>query len=282
MNKLLWIILPIVLLVFAVGCSSLKPAAVLNSMIPSDSYTLNTYTYGSGQRQSLDVYQPKQATNKPPIVFVYGGAWKQGDKRDYEFVAHALTGLGHTVIVPNYRLYPAVRFPAFVNDVADAIRYTETNATRVLGKPMNTFILMGHSSGAHTAALLATDRSYLNQRGVRARSVGLIAMAGPYDLPLNDAEVKPIFAGATAQKAKPTANVYAGMPPTLLLHGQADTRVLPFHTQRFTQALQNAGNPVTTRFYPGIDHVRIVASLAAPLRRLSSSYNDVQAFLSRY
>jgi acetyl esterase/lipase len=72
------------------------------------------------------------------------------------------------------------------------------------------------------------------------------------------------------------------MPPTLLLHGQADTRVLPFHTQRFTQALQSAGNPVTTRFYPGIDHVRIVASLAAPLRRLSSSYNDVQAFLSQY
>lgn len=282
MNKLLWIALPIVLLVFAVGCSSLKPTAVLNSVIPSGSYNLDQYTYGQGQRQSLDVYQPKQASNKPPIVFVYGGAWKQGDKRDFEFVAHALTGLGHTVIVPNYRLYPSVRFPAFVNDVADAIRYTELNAQSVLGKPMNSFILMGHSAGAHTAALLATDRSYLNQRGVRARSVGLIAMSGPYDLPLNDAEVKPIFAGASAQKAKPTVNVYAGMPPTLLLHGQSDKRVLPFHTQRFTEALQRAGNPVTTRFYPGIDHVRIVASLAAPLRRLSGSYNDIRGFLGQY
>ena len=282
MNKLLWTVLPIILLVFTVGCSSLKPTAVLNSMIPSGSYDLKQYTYGSGQRQSLDIYRPKQATNKPPIVFVYGGAWKQGDKRDYTFVAHALTGLGHTVIVPNYRLYPAVRFPGFVNDVADAIRYTEVNASTVLGQPMKSFILMGHSSGAHTAALLATDRSYLNQRGVRARSAGLIAMAGPYDLPLNDAEVKPIFAGASAQKAKPTLNVYSGMPPTLLLHGQADTRVLPFHTERFSQALKNAGNLVTTRLYPGIEHVKIVASLAAPLRRLSGSYNDIRGFLSQY
>ena len=282
MNKLLWILLPALLLFLSAGCSSLKPTTVLNSVIPAGSYTLNQYTYGSGQRQSLDIYQPKQASNKPPVVFVYGGAWKEGDKRDFEFVAHALTGLGHTVIVPNYRLHPAVRFPAFVDDVANAIRYTEVNAPKLLGKPMERFILMGHSSGAHTAALLATDRRYLTQRGVRARSVGLIAMAGPYDLPLNDAEVKPIFAGASAQQAKPTANVYSGMPPTLLLHGLADTRVLPFHTQRFAGALQRAGNPVTTKLYPGVEHVRIIASLAAPLRRLNPSYEDVRAFLSQY
>ncbi len=262
------------------GCNTLKATDALNFVLPSNGYELKQAAYGSDKRQGLDIYLPKPATDKPPIVFVYGGAWREGDKADFTFVAHALTGLGYPVIIPDYRLYPAVRFPAFIDDVADAIRYTEQHAPALLGKPLQRYVLMGHSSGAHTAALLATDQHYLQERGVSARLAGLIALAGPYDLPLDDPEVMPVFPNADPQAVKPVRNVHPGMPPVLLLHGAADERVLPFHTQRFAAALQQAGVPVQVRLYPGVDHVEIIGSIAAPLRLLSPSYADIQAFLA--
>jgi len=142
--------------------------------------------------------------------------------------------------------------------------------------------LMGHSAGAHSAALLAADTKYLRERGISAQLKGLIAISGPYDLPMNDPEVLPVFKTSTADKTKVTANVRQGMPPTLLLHGLADTRVKPFHTERFRDALKRNGNDVTARLYPGVNHTKIIGSLALPLRFLNNSFEDVKGFLGRY
>ena len=271
----------LIILLFTIGCSNVKPSDILNSLTPSNGYELTEYAYGNDVRQKLDVYIPKKRNNKPPIVFVYGGAWKKGDKKDFKFVAQALTGLGYTVIVPDYRLYPAVRFPAFVDDVADAIQYTNQHAAKLLGRPMTAYILMGHSAGAHTAALLASDLSYLQKRKVNASLAAVIALSGPYDLNLEDPEVVPIFAGSNARQAKPLANVHSGMAPMLLMHGEDDKRVLPFHTKRFAKAVADAGNSVETRVYKGVEHIKIIASLAAPLRSLNNSYKDIKDFLER-
>ena len=107
-------------------------------------------------------------------------------------------------------------------------------------------------------------------------------MSGPYDLPMDDAEVFPIFNSTTAQIAKPVLNVRKGMPPTLLLHGLADPRVPSYHTTRFRDALLRAGNPVTTKLYPGVDHEKLLGGIAAPLRFMSNSFVDVREFLGRY
>lgn len=264
------------------GCAAVKPTAALNLLVPSGGYNKQQFSYGNHRRQSLDIYTPKTRSTKIPIVFVYGGAWRSGDKKDYIFVAQALTSLGHPVIVPDYRLYPEVKFPAFINDVADAIRFVDSRSNLGLAKPFDEYILMGHSSGAHTAALLATDRKYLQQRGVRAKLKGLIGIAGPYDLPMNDPEVLPVFNTSTPQQTKVVTNVYQGMPPTLLLHGLADSRVKPFHTERFRDVLKRNGNPVTTRLYPGVNHTKIIGSLAVPLRFLNNSFEDVKRFLANY
>mgnify|MGYP000135572750 CR=1 FL=1 len=263
------------------GCAAVTPTSAINLLVPSGGYTKQQISYGNHRRQSLDLYLPKSTSTKIPIVFIYGGAWKTFSKSDFLFVAQALTSLGHPVIAPDYRHYPEVKFPDFINDVADAINYVDRQNLG-LPKPFTEYILMGHSSGAHTAALLATDSRYLNKRKIRARLKGLIAMAGPYDLTMNDAEVFPIFNTTTAQRAKPILNVKPGMPPTLLMHGLADTRVLPFHTRRFRDALLKNGNSVTTRLYPGVSHTKIIGSLAAPLRFLNNSFGDIREFLRRY
>ncbi len=260
----------------------MKSTNLLNFVLPASGYEKTQLNYGNNPRQSLDLYIPKTAQNKIPIIFVYGGAWRKGNKEDYEFVAHALTGLGHTVIIPDYRLYPEVQFPEFVNDVADAISFVEQHANSLMGRPLKNAILMGHSSGAHTAALLATDSHFLNDRNVKTNISALIAMAGPYDLPLDDPEVTSVFKNVNDQQANPIFNIRSGMPPVLLLHGEDDERVLPFHTKRFANALSKSGASVTTHLYAGVNHTRLIGSLAAPLRFLNNSYSDIETFLTRF
>lgn len=258
----------------------MKTTDVLNLLSAHGQDQVQTVSYGPLERQEMDIYLPADSAQmKTPIVFIYGGAWKAGDRGDYAFVAHALTHLGHPVIIPDYRLYPSVRFPAFIHDVADAIRYLDHNASELLGNPLKQYLLMGHSAGAHTATLLGTEQSYCRDRQVGAQLSGIIALAGPYDLDLSHADVAPVFEDATAQSSKPLLNVHPSMPPVLLLHGEADKRVGQHHTERFASALREAGVQVDERIYAGVDHTKIIGSLAPPLRWLNPSYQDISNFL---
>ena len=264
------------------GCANVKKTAAINLLVPSDGYTKRQLSYGSDRQQSFDLYLPKTASPKIPVVYIYGSAWrKKFNKSDFIFVAQALTSLGHPVIVPEHRRFPEIKFPVFVEDIADAIRYVDSNDIG-LPKPFTQYILMGHSSGAHTAALLATDTRYLKQRNIKAQLAGFIGMSGPYDLPLDDAEVAPIFSTTSSQRAKPVLNVRRGVPPALLLHGLADPRVPSYHTTRFRDALLRNGNSVTMKLYPGVDHEKLLGGIALPLRFMSNSFVDVRAFLRRY
>jgi len=267
------------LLIFA-GCSSMKSTDILNFIIPANGYIKQQFNYGKHDRQSLDVYLPKTENKKTPIVFIYGGAWREGSKKDYEFVGHALSGLGHPVIIPDYRLYPEVKFPDFMNDIADAVAFIEDNSDKILGKPFNQYIMMGHSAGAHSAALFATDKQYQLKRDIGAQLTGLIVMAGPYDLPLDDPEVTTVFEGYSDKQVNPILKIHTDMPPVLLLHGLNDDRVLPYHTENFSTALQQKGITVTKHLYPGVNHTQLIGSLATPLRFLNNSYDDIKKFLA--
>src|SRR6185369_16911476 len=84
--------------------------------------------YGAGPRQTLDVYRPAVMTRAAPvIVFFYGGFWNSGDRADYLFVGEALAARGYAVVIPDYRLYPAVRYPDFLADCAAAVKWTSAN-----------------------------------------------------------------------------------------------------------------------------------------------------------
>ena len=263
------------------GCSMIKATDVINFVLPASHYTRISGSFGEAERQQWDLYIPDEVKGVP-VVFVYGGAWREGDRRDYEFVGHALSGLGHPVFIADYRLYPQVTYPTFVEDSADAIAWFEDNAEALLGDPLQRYVLMGHSSGAHTAALLATDTPFLRERGVRAQLAGLIGIAGPYDLPLDDPEVVDVFPGADAAEVQPVQRVSRQTPPVLLLHGLDDTRVVPRHSRRFAEALKEHDVAVTLKLYEGVNHTRIIGSMAAPLRFLNDSYDDTRVFLQQY
>ena len=105
----------------------------------------------------LDLYRPDGAQAAlPTILFFYGGSWKRGSREKYAFAARALAREGYLVAVADYRTYPDVKFPAFVHDGAKAVAWLTQNAEKY-GGHTDQIHMVGHSAGAHIAAMIALD-----------------------------------------------------------------------------------------------------------------------------
>jgi acetyl esterase/lipase len=257
--------------------SSCSPAALLNVTVSRQGYAREVdVAYGPNSRQKLDLYRPE--TPRPDgktVIFFYGGSWDSGSKTDYLFVAQALVASGYTVVIPDYRLYPEVRFPGFVEDGARAVRWT---ADRVGTEKV---VVMGHSAGAHIALMLAANTPYLQTAGVdRLKLAGAIGLSGPYDfLPLKSAKLIEIFGGANNPNIEAITFAKAPLPPALLIHGTADTTVYPRNSEHLAAAWRAAGAPVELKLYLDIGHVDTVAALSGLLRGRAPTRADVLAWL---
>lgn len=236
--------------------------------------------YGPLARQRLDLYAPDAAA-KGTIVYLYGGSWTSGDRRLYRFLGSALTRHGYALVVPDFRLYPQAVFPAFVEDAAMATAWTVANMP-AHGAPASPLFLMGHSSGAHSATLLALDASYLRAHGLEPeRIAGVISLAGPLSFnPLEFDSTRPIFQSASdIARARPIKIVHNGSAPMLLLHGEPDTTVGAHNSRNFAEALNEAGGRARAIFYPNLGHIGVVSTFAWPLRWRASTLDDTVAFL---
>ena len=263
--------------------SACSPFTILNATTGEDGFTVQSgIRFGPEVRHALDVYVPKQRIGPLPIVvFFYGGSWKRGERADYLFVADALTSRGYVVIVPDYRLFPDVRFPAFVEDGAKAVRRVLDHVADFGGDPDRLY-LMGHSAGAHIAAMLTLEESYLAAEGVPVNSIrGMIALAGPYAFyPSRTASVAPIFAHLADQNAaRPIVFVDGDEAPMLLLHGEDDDTVLALNTVNLSKAVRDAGGSARHIIYPGVGHLGILFALARPFRGIAPVLSDVAAFI---
>lgn len=239
--------------------------------------------YGDRPRHSLDVYLPAQPAAAPVVVFFHGGGWNSGDKADYKFVGAALAGQGCIAVLPNYGLYPEVKFPAFMQDAAQAVAWVGTQMAEWGGDPQRLY-LMGHSAGAHIAVLLGLDLEYLHAAGMSARSLrGIIGLAGPYDfLPFTYDYMNDLFGPPERYAAsQPIHYVRAEAPALWLAHGSADQTVNPANTLHLAQALRAVGARVQTREYPGAGHSDLVAALSIPGRRRLPVLMEVMAFIGR-
>lgn len=221
--------------------------------------------YGPNPRHRLDIYLPETKTSraKTTIIFFHGGGWRRGTRERYKFVGRALTKLGYVAVLANYRLYPEVKFPAFVDDAARAVAWVRRNAARYqMGG--NRLYLMGHSAGAHIAMLLALDPRYLKNAGVPRQTIlGAIGLAGPYSFnPLRLARLRPIFADhPNPEEARPVVFARNVGPRLLLLHGGADRIVSARQSRELAKAYRAAGGKAGLIIYEGVDHAGIVLAL---------------------
>jgi acetyl esterase/lipase len=241
--------------------------------------------YGKLRRQRLDIYAPPTThgpVNRPVVVYFFGGGWQSGHRSDARGVAQALASRGIVVIAPDYRIYPEAVFPGFLDDPAAAVRWARLHAREFGGDPSRLYV-MGHSSGAHIAAMLATDPRYLAAQGMSKRSLaGMIGLAGPYAaIPTSDPHMDEIFPAALRAQALPIAFVTGDEPPMLLAAGTADTDVDPRNSVRFADALRAHHDIVELKSYQGYGHDTIVESFSKQPAD-SPVLADVTAFIAAH
>ena len=245
-------------------------AALLSLLAPHGARVRHDIRYAEGARGKLDVYAPRRSAARAPVaVFVYGGSWQSGDRGFYRFVGQVLAAKGIITVIPDYRLYPEVRWPDFLRDNAAAVRFARDHALEWGADPRRLY-LIGHSAGAYNVAMLALDRRWLGAVGLDPTRdlAGVVGLAGPYDfLPLRDDKLKAIFRPeTTGRDTQPIDHVEDRGPPMLLLAGGADTVVEPGNSSRLAAAIQARGGAAEARILPGVGHVGLLTALLPPLR----------------
>ncbi|MCZ8252947.1 MAG: alpha/beta hydrolase [Hylemonella sp.] len=255
------------------GCST---TALLDRLVPEDSYVARpSAAYGSDPRQQLDIYLPLASADsgaRPLVVFFYGGSWSSGERSRYRFVGEALASRGVVTLVADYRLSPQVRYPAFLQDSAAAVRWAYDNAAELGADPRRIY-LMGHSAGGYNAAMLALDPRWLGQVGLQPQQLaGWIGIAGPYDfLPISARAVQRAFDWpATPADSQPLVHASAAAPRTLLIAARSDTLVNPQrNTLALDQRLRQAGVEIQTHVLDRVNHATVLGALASPLNFLA-------------
>lgn len=224
--------------------------------------TFRDITYSEGRpadlhKHQLDLYLPKDARHFPVLVFVHGGFWSTGDRARHRSLGNRFAQAGVGVVIPSYRLMPAHKHPAQIEDVAAAFAWT-VNHIASYGGDVERIYLGGHSSGGHLAALAALDRRYLAEHGLTPASIrGVFSISGVYD-------VRAFLGfGLTLRRrrdASPLEHITAGAPPFLLTYCQWDYAGLPLQARKFAEALRAAGDSVRLVRIPGKNHVTEILS----------------------
>jgi acetyl esterase/lipase len=269
------------LLTALAGCAGPQ---FINAFTPDEGYALTKdLVYDPATGEKLDVYSPPNARAAPVVVFFFGGRWEQGDKQEYKFVGQALAARGFVAVIPNYRLYPQVRYPAFLQDCARAVVWVHANIARFGGDP-GKLVLMGHSTGAYNAAMLTLDPEFLQQAGgARDWIRGMIGLAGPYDfLPITDPDLRDLFGPPeNFPKTQPVLYVDGRNPPVLLMHGEQDQTVPVRNTDELYARIQRAGGPAEKVLYPKLDHKWLIADVATRYQGYADVMNRIEDFVRR-
>ena len=281
---LLWLALPIAALVLLVACA---PTATLNALASREGPAATlAVAYGPLARHKFDIYRPSgaaPAAGWPVVVFFYGGSWNRGERADYQFVGSALASRGVLTLVADYRLYPEVRYPDFLNDCALALAYGLQNAASLGGDPRGVFV-MGHSAGAYNAAMLALDPRWLQHTGHSPTELaGWIGLAGPYDfLPMSNPDTRPVFFHPNYPAgSQPLDYAARNSPRAFLGAARTDTLIDPQrNTVGLATRLQSAGAQVELKLYERVNHITLAAAFAWPLRWLAPVLDDVVAFIA--
>ncbi len=232
---------------------------------------------------SLDIYTPAGPAKPdgwPVVMMVHGGGWRAGDKANDGVgrkKAAFFTAQGFVYVAVNYRLSPAVKHPVHAGDVACATAWVLDHIRNYGGDPAR-LSLMGHSAGAHLAALITTDESHLGKFGkspALINSVILLDTAG-YDIPRHmgtssEGLIKNvIFRNAFGGNPKVWAEA---SPINHVQEGKARPRFLVFYTDRktsgpisrdFVAALRKAGTPAAAVLTKGKTHTTLNLNIGQP------------------
>lgn len=234
---------------------------------------INSYHYGGNPRQVLDIYVPKGARSAPLILFVHGGGWSGGAKgmgQGGQPAHYAARGYAWATL--NYRLVPDATVEDQAADVARALAFLTRNA-RALGINAGCVVLVGHSSGAQLAGLVATDPQWLAKAKIPFSAIrGVVSMDGAgIDVPgimaagaIGSPFYKRAFGEDAARQTRlsPLANLGAPDAPAWLLIYDAEHNMgAGFFAERFAAFAQKAGVKAEVVAADGTSHMKMLQDL---------------------
>ncbi len=204
-------------------------------------------------RHKLDVYAPSEGRDHPVVLWIHGGGWRRGDKSAVQSKPNVFVENGYVFVSINYRFVPEATVKEMAGDVAKAIRWVHDHIGGYGGSRENLFV-MGHSAGAHLAALICTDQQYLQAEGLSLTDItGCVPIdTAAYDVasqvgnlgPLRGRTYTSVFGEDRANQKEVSPMSYVaegkGIPPFLILHvaSRADSTA---RSQAFAKALNEAG-----------------------------------------
>jgi arylformamidase len=214
---------------------------------------------------SLDLYVPDPTKEKMPVaLFVHGGGFRSSDKAYYKDLGDKPEWFtqkkGFIFASMNHRLLPDGGYPASFQDVATALKWLSDNIAQYGGDPSQIF-LVAHATGLHSAALVATDESFLRAVGKDLSLImGLVGIDGAF-FDVTKARSGVVQASlpnadeAMLRKASPLFHVEKGkaIPPMLILYGAQGGDVKD-QSERMAAALRVAGLQGQAMEMAGKDH----------------------------
>ena len=253
----------------------------INYLTPKDTFEKEEHlAYGLKARNRLDLYRTKNPKKqKPLIVFVHGGSWQHGNKRDYLFIGETFAREGFDVAVINYQLAPEQIFPAFVDDLAQAIHYLNQNQAK-LNISTENIILMGHSAGAFNVMSVVYS-PYAQNFKYTDKIKAIVGMAGPYHFDYKD---DPLSEHAfdhkiSYQQVMPYYFIEPNHIKHYLLVAEQDQVVERKNALDLDIALRQKGNHSHIAVIPKTGHITIVATLASLMSHYFKTKRTILHFL---
>jgi acetyl esterase/lipase len=236
----------------------------------------NDVAQDAPERVGLDLYLPERAERCPVLVWVHGGGWQLGDKAGAGTATKVRLAeeLGAALVAPNHRFAGAggARWPDMGADVAAAVSWVRAGAER-LGLDPDRIVLMGHSSGAHLATVVAVHPRLLADAGVPPAAVRCIVPVdtAAYELAPEDVATSPVLAGAfgddpaTLADASPLAHLRdptGPLPDAVVVTRGSPRRVAEAH--RLADAVRAAGSHATVIDATPLSHREVNLRLGDP------------------
>ena len=258
---------------------------VINSLAKSKDFeSYLNLPYADNDHNYLDLYVPKNKDIKATVLFFYGGCWghcSELNKDDYLFVVDTLIQQGYAVVVPDYRKFPKVKFTEIIQDAKLATIWTFQHLTDYGVENKNIF-MMGHSAGAHMAAILVDDERFLGDD--LNKITGFIGLAGPYDFyPFTAQYMYELFSPENDYfNALPINFINGNEPPHLLLQGKNDSKVFIHNSVNLGKKLSQHSSDHKVILYENMSHSKILLSLSRPFRNRLTVLKDINSFINAH
>ncbi|MEW4490284.1 alpha/beta hydrolase [Thalassoglobus sp. JC818] len=199
------------------------------------------------QRCKLDIYFPENVKDFPTVVWFHGGGLKNGNR----FIPEELRDQGIAVVAVNYRLYPKVKAPAYIEDAAAAVAWVFENIPSYGGSAEKIFV-SGHSAGGYLTSMVGLDKRWLAAHQIDADSIaGLIPFSGHTITHMTVREERGIpQEQPIVDDLAPLYHVRSDAPPLLLITGDRELETLGRYEENayMWRMMKVAGHQQTTLF----------------------------------